>query len=297
MKSPAKRKRPTRTSDAAGSGEQRPATSSGDDEQRPSDAEAAAEPHRHGKPTAFQKMLTLAVMVHLLALAVGSIAARDPSQTVSELSGWFGPYLQMLHFASDDRPVDLARGDAREQPLSLLVTESLPDDSLAAGSSPADSSSKALRAVESSLSGDGLRSALPPVLPGAGADDRQQRWLGTLTLLADRDQPSLVAELLQPALKQAASPTRPAFVRIVRHPTVLSADDSDDPPPYEAWIMPSGNPDAPDWSIVCRQPRRLTAIATGDSESKRQTDRTTGREVEPFPAEENRRLKAGQSNQ
>lgn len=269
MNSPLKRKRPNRLSQSAQSGGTKTAADH-DAGTTPADAsgDIADGSISSQSVSVAQKTLALAAMVHLFALAIGAVAAQNPSQTVSALAGLFGPYLQVLHFGFDDQPVDLVSVGGR-QPLSLLVaaTEDQMPRRLEMASvlssetgSPFDSSSE---------SGD-VWSALPAVLPGGGADDRQQRWLSTLALLSERDQPSLVAELLRPALSLETSGEKPGFVRIVRRPTILSTVDEKAPPPYEAWVLSSDEQqDAAEWTIVCRQPARLTAAAVdpqGESE-------------------------------
>ena len=154
--------------------------------------------------------LVLFALGHLFLVATSFLSTVSPSGLASQILAIGNPYLRATHSGADDRPVYLAHGNPDEQPLRLKVD------------------------------GNGL---LPDTIAGAGSDDRQQRWLATVALLAQQEQPSLVAELILPVIKRPPFPEQTVanngqIVRLIREPTILS-DMLDDqaPPIYEAKIV------------------------------------------------------------
>lgn len=182
------------------------------------------------KPPAKHRVIVILVLGHLLLVATSLLSTVSPSGLVSQILAIGNPYLRATHAGVDARPVYLAHGKPDEQPLRLQIDE------------------------------DRL---MPPTITGAGSDDRQQRWLATVALLAEREQPSLLAELVLPILKRPkASESAKSFngskLSLIREPTILSDVLEDQAPPiYEARIIESEGTIA----VVRLLPSRLTAIA------------------------------------
>jgi hypothetical protein len=175
----------------------------------------------------------------LLAITISFTSVVEPSGIHSRLSALVHPYLRPAHFAADDRPVYLAHGNPSEQPHRLQTTtasitdiESLGDDQW--------------RTFEPA--GEAASSAYP----GLAVSDRRARWLTTAAMLADNEQPSLVAELLLPIVRQNPKLTA---IRIVRLPTDLSDINTEEESPYVARVVRSGDL----VSLVQLQPVRLNS--------------------------------------
>jgi len=111
------------------------------------------------------------------------------------------------------------------------------------------------------------------VTEGTGACDRQQRWLGTIMVLAGNDQPSLVAELMLPVLEgqsdllkqidessglDSGNKSSASIVELVREPTIMSSVvDDQQSAAYRARLVRSGDRVA----LVHVQPERLVAVS------------------------------------
>lgn len=180
-----------------------------------------------------QRGFVLFIMGHLFLVATSLLSTVSPSGWMSQILAVGNPYLRATHFGVDARPVYLAHGNPNEQPLRLRVND---DEEL-----------------------------LPNTIAGAGSDDRQQRWLATVGLLAEQEQPSLVAELVMPVLQRTqwqrpSDAIQDPMVRLIREPTILS-DVLDDqaPPLYEAKIINNQG----EIAVVRLLPPRLTATAIG----------------------------------
>ncbi|WP_404305686.1 hypothetical protein [Neorhodopirellula lusitana] len=207
-----------------------------------------------GDATALPRMgwrsrcLVLLVLVHLFLVWVSLCSSVQPSQWASSVLQIGHAYLQATHFGVDGRPVYLAHGKPEEQSLRLQL--------------------------------DGV-SLLPERLAGAGADDRQQRWLSTARLLATEEQPSLVAELILGLMRHQTSGSddlaselmssvdlqdgqkdgQPVVVSLLREPTILSSVlDDQQPPAYQARVVV----DEGRVALVRLLPERLTATARTD---------------------------------
>ena len=173
---------------------------------------AATSPRcRDHYPTRRVRRVASAILsVHLLALAASFFAVVEPSETQARVLAWLQPYLRMTRFGVDERPIYLAHGNRSEQPMRLQVSRTF---------RPGD---RDWRTVE------------PEGVPGLASSDRYHRWLSTAVLLADAEQPGLVAELL---LGHVASDPEIRAVRIVVLPTDLTTVmDDDQPPPFEARV-------------------------------------------------------------
>lgn len=166
-----------------------------------------------------RRLVVMAVMIHLALVFVSLIAGVAPSTLVSSINAASSPYLRATHFGVDDTPAYITHGLPNEQPLWLVGASS------------------------ASVDPDPL---LPKFMGGGGADDRQQRWLGAVALLALNDQSSLIAEWLTPVLQGivASGDSNPSgdpgitLVRVIREPTLISSAETDDaPPPYAARIV------------------------------------------------------------
>jgi hypothetical protein len=193
-----------------------------------------------GKPTAMagptmRTWLSLWVSVHLLAILVSFTGVVEPSTIHARLSELAHPYLRPTHFAADDRPVYLAYGDSFEQPHRLQVTTSI---------------------VTDIASVDALRwqAVGPDGGPGLAVSDRVARWLSTAAMLAENEQPGLVAELLLPV---AQHDPRIRAIRIVRFPTDLSDINEEAESPYVARVVRDGD----FVSLVQLRPARLSSQA------------------------------------
>ncbi len=204
---------------------------------------------------AVRAAISIWLPIHLFALLVSMGAVVEPSSIHARLQAVLRPYLQLTHFGVDDRPLYLAYGDSSEQAHRLEVT----DGEIQQSDANVGWTNPHFRA------GDDSQLTIVRGLaaePGLAVSDRYARWLATAATLAESDQPSLVAELLLPALPSDGSIRG---VRIVRRTTDLSTSLDDDlPPPYVARLATvAGRP-----SLIRLQETRLNAIA-GDPESDR----------------------------
>lgn len=161
-----------------------------------------------------RRVASAILLVHVLALAASFFAVVEPSETQVRVLAWLQPYLRMTRFGVDERPIYLAHGNRSEQPMRLQVSRTF---------RPGD---RDWRTVE------------PQGVPGLASSDRYHRWLSTAVLLADSEQPGLVAELL---LGHVAQDPEIRAVRIVVLPTELTTVMDDDlPPPFEARVARGG---------------------------------------------------------
>jgi len=169
--------------------------------------------------------LSIWVPFHLVAIGVSFTAVVEPSSIHQRLSDLFHPYLRPMHFSADDRPVYLTHGDSDDQPHRIEVTKQ-PVSGL-------DQSELVdWRAVGP---GEAQRFAS---MPGLAVSDRVARWLATAAMLAENDQPSMVADLLLPVVVKDPEITA---VRIVRYPTDLNDINTEITVPYLARVLRSGD--------------------------------------------------------
>lgn len=199
---------------------------------------AAIQVPARGPSPAVRACLSGWLLFHLLAITVSFTSVVEPSAIHAQLSKLVHPYLRPTHFAADDRPVYLAHGDASEQPHRLQVTTA----------SPADFDSI------DSIDTVSWRTVGPNRNAGLAVSDRVARWLSTAAMLAENDQPSLVAELLLPIIEDDMAVTA---IRIVRLPTDLSDIDAEAESPYVARVIRSGDL----VSLVQLNPARLSSPA------------------------------------
>lgn len=122
-----------------------------------------------GTQTWKHRSIALLIVSHFFWVTTSLLSTVSPSGFVSQILAIGNPYLRATHSGVDARPVYLAHGDPNEQPLRWKVNDN---------------------------------ELLPDTIAGAGSDDRQQRWLATVALLAEQEQPSLVAELVLPVLQR-----------------------------------------------------------------------------------------------
>ena len=160
-------------------------------------------------------LLSLFLVFHLLAISLSFFSVVDPSETQVRLLSLVQPYLRATRFGVDDRPIYLTHADRSEQPMRLQVAKTF---------KPSEQD---------------WRTIHPPGVPGLASSDRHHRWLATAVLLAESDQPGLVAELL---LGFASDQPDIRSLRIVRLPTELTTilDDAA-PPPYVARVARAGD--------------------------------------------------------
>jgi hypothetical protein len=177
----------------------------------------------------------------LIAILISFTSVVEPSGIHSRLSSLVHPYLRPAHFSADDRPVYLAHGDPSEQPHRLQTTTASITDIESFDTDQWRTVEPAGRAALSSY-------------PGLAVSDRSARWLTTAAMLADNEQPSLVAELLLPIARQNPNVTA---IRIVRLPTDLSDINASAESPYVARVVRSGDL----ISLVQLQPARLSSQA------------------------------------
>lgn len=159
-----------------------------------------------GPSTTVKTWLSIWVAVHLMAITVSFTAVVEPSSLHQRLSEVLQPYLRPSHFSADDRPVYLTYGDADDQPHRIEVTT----DRVTGVANSDDLAWRLVGPAETS----GFAST-----PGLAVSDRVARWLSTVAMLAENDQPSLVADLLLPVVAKQRSIQG---VRIVRYPTDLN---------------------------------------------------------------------------
>lgn len=163
--------------------------------------------------------LSIWLVIHLGAILVSFTGVVEPSTIHARLSQLVYPYLRPAHFSADDRPVYLAHGDAAEQPHMLQVSADEVTDA---------------SAVDSYR----WRTVGPQRNAGLAVSDRVARWLSTAAMLAENEQPSLVAELLLPIVQRE---TDANAVRIVRLPTGLSDVTEESQSPYVARVVREQN--------------------------------------------------------
>ena len=174
---------------------------------------------------AFRAGLSVWVSLHLVALLISFTGVVEPSSLHAGLLSLVHPYLRATHFSADDRPVYLAHGDRDEQPHRVQITDQPISES------------------QPSVDVDWVNTG-PGELAGAtnyaglAVSDRVARWLATAAMLADNDQPSMVADLLLPLVE---SDTNIQAIRIVRFPTDLSDINSEIETPYVARVLRDGN--------------------------------------------------------
>jgi hypothetical protein len=186
--------------------------------------------------------LSLWLVFHLAALAISFTSVVEPSTLHARLAQLVHPYLRPLHFAADDRPVYLAQGDAGERPHRLQVTRDVVTD---------------IAAVDRYR----WQTVGPDASPGLAVSDRLSRWLTTAAMLAENEQPSLVAEMLLPFVQ--GDPTIHS-VRIVRLLTELSDVNEQASSPYVARVIRDGDL----ITLVKLNPPRLSShVVAGPQES------------------------------
>ncbi|MEM1227612.1 MAG: hypothetical protein AAGJ40_18080 [Planctomycetota bacterium] len=185
-----------------------------------------------GRPlavTGIHRIVTLAVLVHLVVVGMSIVSTVGQSQTTATWMMLAGPYLQATHFGLDETPIYITHGKRVDQPRTLSIERS-------------DETRR--------------RSLLPARWAGMGSDDRQQRMLRAVESLVDADQPSLAAHLIAPLIPPVARDGDIIVMR--REPTLLSsAEDDTSPPPYRAHLVSKDE----DWSIVQWPETRLTAAS------------------------------------
>ncbi len=174
-------------------------------------------------------------LFHLFAVTVSFTSVVEPSTIHAGLSTFVHPYLRAANFAADDRPVYLAHGNASEQPHRLQVTTAAVADI-------------------DSIDTVSWQTVGPNQYAGLAVSDRVARWLSTAAMLAENDQPSLVAELLLPIVEKNIAVTT---IRIVRLPTDLSDIDAEAESPYVARVIRTGDL----VSLVQLNPVRLSSQA------------------------------------
>ncbi|HBV63556.1 MAG TPA: hypothetical protein DEF45_11090 [Rhodopirellula sp.] len=174
-----------------------------------------------GPSTSAKTWLSIWVVVHLMAIAVSFTSVVQPSSLHRRLSEVLQPYLRPTHFSVDDRPVYLTYGDADDQPHRIEVTRDL----LTGVATSEDLKWRVIGPAQ----GGGIAAT-----PGLAVSDRVARWLSTAAMLAENDQPSLVADLVLPVVAN-----QPAIqgVRIVRYPTDLNDINSGVTVPYVARVV------------------------------------------------------------
>ena len=183
--------------------------------------------------------LSIGVAVHLMALAISFTAVVEPSSVQQRLSEILQPYLRPTHFSADDRPVYLTHGDSADQPHRIEVT------------------TQRVTGVEAS--GDVKWQVIGPAeqggfasIPGFAVSDRVGRWLSTAAMLAENDQPSLIADLILPLVANRSSVQG---VRIVRYPTDLNDVNVGVSVPYLARVVRAND----GVSLVQLREKRLSA--------------------------------------
>lgn len=198
-------------------------------------SDGTAAPPGNGPSPAIRASLSAWLLCHLFAIAVSFTSVVEPSAIHAALSALVHPYLRPAHFAADDRPVYLTHGDPLEQPHRVQVTTA---------------------SIESIDSIDEVRwrSAGPVGSPGFAVSDRVARWLSTAAMLAENDQPSLVAELLLPIVEHDVDVNA---IRIVRLPTDLNDINAEVETPYLARVVRV----ADRVSLIQLNPARLSSQA------------------------------------
>jgi len=174
-----------------------------------------------GPSTTVKTWLSIWLVVHLMAITVSFTAVVQPSSLHQSLSEVLQPYLRPTHFSADDRPVYLTHGDADDQPHRIEMTT----DRVTGVATSDDLKWRVIGPAQ----GGGFAST-----PGLAVSDRVARWLSTAAMLAENDQPSLVADLILPVVAK-----QPAIkgIRIVRYPTDLNDVNTDVAVPYLARVV------------------------------------------------------------
>ena len=183
--------------------------------------DAQVSPAGKGPSPTVKTWLSIWVAVHLTAIAVSFTAVVDPSSIHQRLSEVLQPYLRPTHFSADDRPVYLTHGDSDDQPHRIEVTNQRVTGVEASG----DLKWRVIGPAEKK----GVSS-----IPGFAVSDRVARWLSTAAMLAENDQPSLVADLILPVVANQPSVQG---VRIVRYPTDLNDINTGVAVPYLARVV------------------------------------------------------------
>jgi hypothetical protein len=165
--------------------------------------------------------LSIGVAVHLIALAISFTAVVEPSSVQQRLSDLLQPYLRPTHFSADDLPVYLTHGDSDDQPHRIEVTTQRVTGVEASGD------------VKWQVIGPAERGGFASI-PGFAVSDRVARWLSTAAILAENEQPSLIAELILPIVANRSSVQG---VRIVRYPTDLNEVNVGVSVPYLARVV------------------------------------------------------------
>ncbi|MDG2220747.1 MAG: hypothetical protein P8L85_05170 [Rubripirellula sp.] len=180
--------------------------------------------------------------LHLVAIAISYTSVVEPSSLHARLTRLLHPYLRTPHFGADDRPVYLTHGESTEQPhqLQISTTDESPDQIRESQWQTVDS-----------LGGEAQ--------PGLAASDRMARYLSTVTLLSENEQPSLAAELLLPIALQDSSVTA---IRVIRFPTDLTDVNTGITTIYQARVIRSDDSVA----LIQLRERRLSAEAVPNRE-------------------------------
>ena len=181
--------------------------------------------------------LSLWVSFHLVAIAISYTSVVEPSSVHARLTQLLHPYLRAPHFGADDRPVYLTHGESLQQPHQLQITT--------AEGNPDRIRESQWQAVDS-LGGNAQ--------PGLAASDRMARYLSTVALLSDNEQPSLAAELLLPIVVKDNSITA---IRVIRFPTDLTDVNTGITPVYQASVIRSDDSVA----LIQLRDQRLSAEA------------------------------------
>ena len=171
----------------------------------------------------------LLAVTHVFVICLSMANSVGTSSLQASVLGWADLYLRPMQFSADDAPVFLASGTETDQTLRLdFQPKTQPD--------PVPLTSE--------------------FTPGLAADDRQQRFLASISLLAEAGQDSLVAELLVPVIADRVEPGGTVTLR--REPTLLTNALQDEaPPPYQARVIDSNlGP-----QLLRIQPKEQLAIA------------------------------------
>ncbi len=169
-----------------------------------------------GRPSpAVRTWISLWLPLHLLAIWISFTSVVEPSSIHARFASLVHPYVRPTHFAADDRPVYLTHGNPSEQPHRLQVTTDPLNDM-------------------ASVDTRSWQTVGPSGYAGLAVSDRTARWLSTAAMLAENDQPGLVAELLLPIAQSDPSVNA---IRIVRLPTDLNDINTETESPYVARVV------------------------------------------------------------
>ncbi|MGI9471618.1 MAG: hypothetical protein ACR2NZ_08820 [Rubripirellula sp.] len=183
----------------------------------PAETQSTTAPPSRGVRAALSFFVTL----HLFALLISFTSVVEPSSLHSQLSSLVHPYLRPTHFAADDRPVYLSHGQSDEQPHRVQVTKQPITELTESGE------------ADWVTVGPGEQSGFAAT-PGLAVSDRVVRWLVTAAMLAENDQPSMVADLMLPLVQ---NDNEIQGIRIVRFPTDLSDINAENETPYVARVI------------------------------------------------------------